>query len=520
MAENTAGRRSLVFEPPNLGEDSDDDQPESHLNFHWNDEGLAEEEEEESERALLPEPDEQHDLNDLRIVLLGVSGAGKSPTANAILGQEAFKESRTIESERQRGRVEDRNISIIDTPGFFNTHLTDEELKKQMMKSLDLSDPGPHVFLLVINLENFIEEQRNVVEQIQENFGAQAKRFTMVLFIGREKISRREWIQITESEKYKELLNYFEGRYHVINSKNECDPYQITMLLKRIDEMMKNNGGQNYSNRLQLNPGEKDAADQEDLEEIRGLIREIAKERLRFKLDQRIVLLGKTGSGKSSTGNTIIGNSKFNQGVSSKSITRRCQRRVTTVEDKIISVIDTPGLYDTSMSEEELKKEIKKCIYMSAPGPHVFLLVIRLGVKFTEEEKKTVKWIQENFGQEASRHTIILFTHADYLKKISLDEYIKESNDLKALVDECGGRFHSFNNEDMINRSQVTELLQKIDEMVKNNGGQHYTNEIFKKAQRKIEKEVSNQKWWDYGETIGVAAAVGVAALVGIVFAK
>ncbi|XP_051741767.1 GTPase IMAP family member 4-like isoform X2 [Ctenopharyngodon idella] len=259
MAKRTAGRSSPDFQHLSMGEDSEDNQPKK--------------------------PDEQHDLNDLRIVLLGVSGAGKSPTANAILGQEAFKESRTRESERQRGRVEDRNISIVDTPGFFNTQLTDEELKKQMIKSLYLSDPGPHVFLLIINLENFIEEQRNVVEQIHENFGAQAKRFTMVLFIGREKISKSELIQITESENYKELLNYFEGRYHVINSKNECDPYQITMLLKRIDEMMKNNGGQNYSKRLELNPREKDAADQEDAEDIKGLIQEIAKESLHLKLE-------------------------------------------------------------------------------------------------------------------------------------------------------------------------------------------------------------------------------------------
>ncbi|KAI2647159.1 GTPase IMAP family member 4 [Labeo rohita] len=185
-------------------------------------------------------------------MLLGVTGAGKSPTANAILGQEAFTESRTRASEEQRGRVENRNISIIDTPGFFNTHLTDEEMKKQMIKSLYLSDPGPHVFLLVINLETFREEQRNIVEKIQENFGEKAFLFTMVLFIGREKVSRREFNQIIKSEATQKILNYFEGRFHAMNSSNECGLNQIMKLLKSIDKMMKKNKGQNYSNEIYL----------------------------------------------------------------------------------------------------------------------------------------------------------------------------------------------------------------------------------------------------------------------------
>ncbi|ROL48869.1 GTPase IMAP family member 4 [Anabarilius grahami] len=187
------------------------------------------------------------DAHDLRIVLLGVSGAGKSSMGNAILGREAFKESRTRESEIQKERVEDRNISIINTPGFFNAQLTDEELQKQMMKSQDLSDPGPHVFLLIINLKNFEEDERNIVNEIEEIFGAQALKFTMVLFIGRERMSNQEWNDFTLSEKFQGLVSTFREQYHEINSKDEIDQTHIKKLLKKIDEFIEQNDGQHFN---------------------------------------------------------------------------------------------------------------------------------------------------------------------------------------------------------------------------------------------------------------------------------
>lgn len=204
------------------------------------------------------------------------------------------------------------------------------------------------------------------------------------------------------------------------------------------------------------------------------------------------MLIGKTGSGKSATGNSILGDKMFTSSVSGSSVTSKCSQQSAERFNHNILIVDTPGIFDTTKSNESIQEEILKCITITSPGPHAFILVLCVS-RHTEEEEKSIQHFVDSFGEHIFKYFIVLFTRKDDLdeESKSLEDHIKTvPSKLQKFITKCGSRIIAFNNrlKGEQNDEQVKLLLSMIYTNVEKNNGECYSDEMYIAAERLLKK--------------------------------
>lgn len=141
---------------------------------------------------------------------------------------------------------------------------------------------------------------------------------------------------------------------------------------------------------------------------------------VRALLESRTVLvIGKTGVGKSTVANAFLGFDKFKVANDLDSVTTECKLRKS--EQKyadtkyIVNVMDTVGLFDTRNSErresmQKMKSFVQNC---TVEGVSLVVFVIKKD-RFTAEDIETFDFLTKHLCAKTSCISALVITHMDF----------------------------------------------------------------------------------------------------------
>ncbi|XP_007184701.1 GTPase IMAP family member 8 isoform X2 [Balaenoptera acutorostrata] len=391
-----------------------------------------------------------HGPSALKVLLVGKHGVGKSAAGNSLLGKRVFETQYSEQPVTQRCKSESRTwrgrkVLIIDTPDFSSPKDVEQDL-------LNSTFPGPHAFLLVTPLGSFNERDCMVLHTIRSIFGDKFVEYMIVLLTRKEDLGNQDLDTFlkTRAKRLDELIRECKNRCSIFNYRatGEEERCQVDELLQKIVSTVQQNGGKPCS--------------------------------FRGKESLCIILVGRSGAGKSASGNTILGRPEFHSQLAAQLVTKTCQSGWRTWDGQDVVVVDTPLPCLVSGAEggpSQLDEEVRRCLSYYKEGSTVLVLVLQLG-RITQEDKKAVAELKTIFGEEVMKYTIVLFTRKEDLETGKLEDYVKNTDNryLRDIIEKCKGRYCAFNNKEtgQAREEQARELLSEVSNLIKRRGEHEY----------------------------------------------
>ncbi|XP_041792780.1 uncharacterized protein LOC121606501 isoform X2 [Chelmon rostratus] len=426
------------------------------------------------------------DMSELRVVLLGSSWSQRSSVGNFILGETKFN---TEEDAgwflTERGHVKEKEIVLINTPDL----LLLPHRVRRVLESV--CDPGPHVFLLVLQPEDFTEQHKLRLCSFLRLFSDRPFDHCLVLISTPREESPGLMEKYQQHPPLKDMIR--QCRYRFLWQKN----VDLPELLTRLGQVVKESKGEHLSSSYGFLPPDLSPEDQMihemlmhdhmfdcdmseyETETVRslpfiGVLRRHQGSHLVLHHEEphvtrsssfeflppdmselRVVLLGSSWSQRSSVGNFILGETKFNtEEDAGWFLTERGH-----VKEKEIVLINTPDLL---LLPHRVRRVLES---VCDPGPHVFLLVLQ-PEDFTEQHKLRLCSFLRLFSDRPFDHCLVLISTPREESPGLMEKY-QQHPPLKDMIRQCRYRFLWQKNVDL------PELLTRLGQVVKESKGEH-----------------------------------------------
>ncbi|XP_048036657.1 GTPase IMAP family member 2-like [Megalobrama amblycephala] len=187
---------------------------------------------------------------DLRIVIIGNAGDEKNKVVKSVLNCENPTGVKVGLCTLHQCEHEGRRIRVVEAPGWDKVskqtkNKTKSIKKREVDRSVSLCPPGPHALLLVIPVKTLSEEPSlsdiTAAQMHMELLSERVWKHTILLFDcdeGVEEPQIKEYIRSSEK-----ILEKCGGRVYVLQKSTLESPTQIHELLKKIDDLVKENHG-------------------------------------------------------------------------------------------------------------------------------------------------------------------------------------------------------------------------------------------------------------------------------------